>query len=504
MFAAQRSRLGKEWSNKMRKWIVAGAFALLSLSVWSFEINGTKWPGASTHIYTGIPGTSPSGITWRQALQDAVQEWNQNTLFRFDINPAYQDPCLGYRSSSSTGSFPAGEGDGLNGAAFTTTVCGNSYGTNVLAVTLVFTEANQLGSWDITEADIVFNSNKLFDVYDGPASSSLSSATDFTRVALHELGHVIGMGHSTSQQAIMRPNIGSLFTLQSDDITGANRLYGGYANCPVARLDFGAISGQLSSGDCTVQTLMGGGSDTSLVDVYQFELQQTTRVNLRMTSSALDSVLVLMNNRSEVIDVDDDLGQGCNSSITRTLAAGTYAVLANTFVSPTDCAGTSGPYRLTASYESSTLLTQGRKTSFLGGTTTAIFSGGVTTNNGVSYTNTISSTQEFDVVGRITIDPLHRNKAGFLVVAAILGSGEILVKHPISGFVPLASNSGTVPITTSKVLGATETVDILSNAIAEQLGFSEITVGFLIGYGINENPGELYFHQEPISLVVTP
>ncbi|OGT72243.1 MAG: hypothetical protein A3H44_10315 [Gammaproteobacteria bacterium RIFCSPLOWO2_02_FULL_57_10] len=486
----------------MRKWIAAAALAALSISAWSFDINGTKWPGGSTHIHTGIPGTSPAGVAWSRALQDAVQEWNQNTLFSFDMIPSYLDPCQGYGGSSSSASFPSGAGDGLNGAAFTSTVCGNSYGTNVLAVTLVFTEANQLGSWDITEADMVFNSNRPFDVYDGPSNGS--SATDFTRVALHELGHVIGIGHSTSLQAIMRATIGNLFTLQPDDIAAANTLYGGYTNCPVMRLDFGVVSGQLSSGDCRVQTLMGGGTDTSLVDVYQFELQQTTKVNLSMVSTTLDSVLVLMNSRSEVIDLDDDVGQGCNSSISRTLTAGTYAVLANTFVTPTDCAGTSGAYKLTASYESSALLTQGRKASFQGGTTTATFSGGVTINNGASYSNTISSTQEFDAVGRINIDPAHRNKPGFLVVAAIVNGSEILVKHPTSGFVPLSTQSSAIPITTSKVLGATETVDILSDFVAARLGITQINVGFLIGYGVEENPGELYFHQEPISLVVTP
>lgn len=484
----------------MRKWIVAVALAALSISAWSFDINGTKWPGVSTHIHTGVPGTSPSGITWSQALQDAAQEWSQKTLFDFDIRPGFLDPCAGYSSSSSSG-FPTGNGDGLNGAAFTNTVCGNSYGTNVLAVTLVFTEANNLGSWNITEADMVFNSNRLFDVYDGPSNGS--SATDFTRVALHELGHVIGIGHSTSLQAIMRATIGSLFTLQPDDIVAANTLYGGYTNCPFMRLDFGVVSGQLSSGDCKVQTLMGGGTDTSLVDVYQFELQQTTKVNLRMTSTTLDSVLVLMNSRSEIIDIDT-LGQGCNSSISTTLAAGTYAVLANTFVTPTDCAGTSGAYQLTASYDSTALLTQGRKASFQGGTTTATFSGGVTINNGASYSNTISSTQEFDAVGRINIDPVHRGKPGFLVVAAIVNGSEILVKHPTSGFVPLSTQSSAIPITTSKVLGAIETVDILSDFVAAKLGVTQINVGFLIGYGVEENPGELYFHQEPISLVVTP
>lgn len=490
----------------MYRWIAAATLTALSISAFSYNIDGVKWPGATTHLYTSIPGIAASGQSWAQALRDAAQEWTNKTLFTFDTRVGYRDPCIGYRSRPAGGTFPSGEGDGINGADFTSDVCGNEFGTNVLAVTLVYTKSNKLGAFDITEADIVFNRNMTFDVYDGARSAT---GTDFKRVALHELGHVMGIGHEGTNSAIMRPNIGSTFALQPDDIAGANKLYGGVNNCPVTTLDFGVVGGQLANGDCTVRQVVGGGSDSSLVDIYRFELLQATTVSLAMNSTDVDSALVLMDEKSAVIADNGAMGGSCHSQITRTLAAGTYAVLANTFAPTASAAFNStcqdfGAYRLTMSYSSKTPLALGRPSSFRGGTSAAGFSGGVTTDNGASYSNSVRSTQEFDVIGRIDIDPLHRNKAGFLVVAALLDNGEILVKNPTGQFLPLSAQSSPVPITTAKVLGSSEAIDVLGDTVAAQLGLRQINVRFLIGYGLSSQPSELYFHREPISLVVSP
>ncbi len=489
----------------MLKWILSALLAALSLSAYSFSVNGSKWPGGTTHLHVGIPGLAASGQAWSDALRRAALEWNDKTPFEFTLLSSYRDPCNGYRASSTSSGFPAGTGDDVNGADFTSTVCGNDYGTSVLAVTLVYTESNQLGAFDITQADIVFNSNSRFDIYDGPFDSN--RGTDFTRVALHELGHVIGMGHEQNASSIMRASIGNLYTLQPDDIAGATTLYQGYTRCPVSRLDFGRVTGTLNAGDCTVQQLVGGGTDTSLTDVYQLDLAQSTRVTLNMNSGSLDSVLVLMNSRSEVIEIDDDGGTGCNSQIVRTLPAGTYAVLANTLTSATgdtSCGKNNGPYQLTARYDSSALIGVGRNTSLQGGRSSATFAGGVTTNGGTSYSNRVTPTQRFDVLGRITVDPAHRGRQGFLVMAAILENNQIFVRNPQGEFVPLGSQTSPVPVTTSKILGTTESVTILGQAVASTFGMTDTSVRFLVGYGLNSNPNELYFHDEPINLLVSP
>lgn len=486
-----------------KKALLIAALGLSCATGYAFNISGTKWPGAETHLYIGMPGTAASGVRWSEALRRSALDWTANTPFTFTTIPSYLSPCKGYRANSTASGFPDGQGDGLNGADFTSTVCGNEYGTNVLAVTLVFTQSNQLGAFDIVEADVTFNVSSRFDIYDGPMSSQ-SRGTDFERVALHEFGHVIGMSHEASQSSIMRSTIGNLFTLQDDDIAGATTLYTGYKNCPFSDLGFGRQSGGLSSGDCTVQQLMGGGDDSSFVDAYQFTLAQATAVTIDMTSPSLDSVLVLMSGKSEVIEIDDDSAGGCNSRVSRTLPAGDYAILANTFAGVSACGNTTGPYEITMSYQSSGLLGLPGNVSLLGGGADADFAGGVTVNNGQSYSNLVRSSQTVNVKGQITVDPAHRGRPGFIVVAALLDNGEILLRDSIGQLLPYDPASGVIPKFKSKQLSAVEAVDVLSNTVPAQLGLSNIEVEFLIGYGLDSNPNELYFHGAPINLLVSP
>jgi len=478
--------------------LLAGA----SVTAFTFNIAGIKWPGGSALLYIGMPGSSSSGTSWRDALARAAAQWTSQTPFEFIVNQGYRNPCSGYGATPSGGQFNSGNGDGQNGIDFSATVCGDAYGANTLAVTLIYTESNLLGGFDIVESDIVFNANTRFDIYDGPLVDQ-SRGIDFGRVALHEMGHVIGMSHEQGSASIMRSTIGNLFTLQPDDIEGATTLYTGYANCPVAAIDFGRVAGGLSEGDCSVKQLVGGGSDDSLVDTYEFTLAQPTSITIGMSSASLDSVLVLMDANSRVLDVDDDGGVGCDAKITKTLAAGTYAVLANTFVDGSACGDTVGSYQLTMSYQSNILLERGQETSLLGSTSSAKFAGGVRARNKLSYSNVVKPSEFFDIEGRIAIDPKHQGQAGFIVVAGILADGQILLRNSAGEF-NAYNGQGDISKAKTLVLSALERVDILRDTRASDLGLNDIEVNFLIGYGVNSNPNELYFHGAPINLVVTP
>jgi hypothetical protein len=492
--------------NSRIKRIAIGLAAVLlagvSMTAFTFNVVGVKWPGASARIYTGMTGNSPSGIRWRDALASAANQWTDSTAFNFIVDQGYQNPCNGYGASSADKDFPSGNGDALNGADFASTVCGNAFGDSVLAVSLVYTESNLLGAFDIKEADIVFNANSRFDIYDGPLGNQ-SRGIDFGRVALHELGHVIGLNHEQSAASIMRATVGNVFALQPDDIEGAAALYSGYSNCPVSKFDFGRINGGLSAGDCSIQKLLGGGTDDSLVDAYEFTLAQATSVVIAMQASSLDSVLVLMDVNSKVLKVDDNSGGGCDARMALTLPAGTYAVLANTFVGGSDCGATVGPYQITMSYQSSALLERGGETSLQGSASSAKFAGAVKARNRASYSNIVKPSETFDVEGRINIDPQHQGQLGFIVVAGILDDGEILLRNSVGQFVPY-EGLASLPRASTKVLAAVENVNILGNTRAADLGLNDIEVDFLIGYGLNSKPNELYFHSAPINLVVTP
>src|SRR5690606_20196633 len=117
---------------------------------------------------------------------------------------------------------------------------------------------------------------------------------DFRRIALHELGHVLGLDHDDTQTAIMNSRIGNLFSLQQDDINGTDALYSGINNCFVSAAGCGWKVGGLQAGDCRIQQLMAGGSDTSFVDVYSLDLSNNMAVDVDvLTDGRLNAVLFL-------------------------------------------------------------------------------------------------------------------------------------------------------------------------------------------------------------------
>ncbi|XP_044492417.1 metalloendoproteinase 2-MMP-like [Mangifera indica] len=64
-------------------------------------------------------------------------------------------------------------------------------------------------------------------------TSTVSSAVDLESVAVHEIGHLLGLGHSSVEEAIMYPTISARtrkVELASDDVEGIQALYGSNPN----------------------------------------------------------------------------------------------------------------------------------------------------------------------------------------------------------------------------------------------------------------------------------
>jgi hypothetical protein len=462
---------------------------LLVTQLFAFDIDGSKWPGATTDFYVSIEGSSPSGVPWNTAFIGAMQDWNRSTDFTFNIFEELEDPC---RSHSR------------NGVGFTSDVCGSAFGENTLAVTLTRFSSQLLGPPAIIRTDIVVKDSVQYDIYDGRIVQFGISfgSVDFRRVALHELGHAMGLDHESSAAAIMAPNISNIDSLQQDDIAGVNTLYGGLENCTVMPLSFGTTKNSLSSGDCTVVDLTVGGTDTSFIDLYRFDLESTTTVQFAMESEQLDSVLLLATTDLDYLAFDDKTSGLCGSILTTTLQAGSYFLLGNTYVEPVkaEC-GNTGSYGLEASFTSSQPKPLGSTISLLGSATTASFSGGITDNNGQGFGNKFSPSSSLDIQASITVDPLHVGQPGFLVAAAtfndqllFLNSTGFFVEAPAIGFINAASKS----------LRPLEELVLAENLVPADLGIENIEVDFWVGYGLSSQPNEIFFHQRPINLVVSP
>jgi hypothetical protein len=146
---------------------------------------------------------------WNSVVENALALWNE------------QMDRMQFSSTEAAPGTPAALGDGVNSIQFSSTVYGDDFGKDVLAVTLGNSTGNQTD-----ETDVLFNTANRFNSYRGVyAIFNGISYFDLHRIALHELGHVLGLDHPDEHdqtvKAIMNANISGLSSLQADDIAGA-------------------------------------------------------------------------------------------------------------------------------------------------------------------------------------------------------------------------------------------------------------------------------------------
>ena len=468
--------------------VLAGP-ALLPATSSAYLIDGTKWLRGEAEFYVAVPGLSASEISWNSAVIDALNNWSTNTLFNFTVVEEYKNPCVV---------------DGFSSIDFSEDFCGSEFGANTLAVATRRYENQELGPPNIIEADIMVNSEERFDIFDGPLIrfGFLNKGLDFKRVALHELGHVIGLDHEEAAPAIMGPTISDVFELQEDDIAGVKALYSGLENCEIKRLSFGSSSESLSSDDCTVQKLTVGGSDNSYIDLYQFEVSRSAKFEFSASSDTLDTVLLLATPDLEYLAVETGSSDDCNSTLTQTLEAGSYFLMVNTFDIPVnaDC-GLSGAYSLSANYTTEAQFQLGPPTSLLGSFSQATFIGGISADDGASFGNVFSPWDSLDITAEITVDPVHVGEPGFLLVAALLPDALLMLNEE-NQFVDVAAAGTPLAIYRRKVLAETEQIDIVNDLVPGPLGIFQLEANIVVGYGLDANPDEAYYHTTPMNLIV--
>ncbi len=111
-------------------------------------------------------------------------------------------------------------------------IYGDDFGDSVLAVTLT----DQSGGHTL-ETDVLFNTANNFNSYRGSAyGAGTIGSFDIHRIAVHEVGHVIGLDHPDDHgqtvDAIMNAHVSTLDQLQVDDVGGAVALYGAPPGAP--------------------------------------------------------------------------------------------------------------------------------------------------------------------------------------------------------------------------------------------------------------------------------
>lgn len=175
-----------------------------------------KW--APQDIPVGVaynPDFDPPGLSARQALLDAIGQWNAvpGSSFRFVAVPdthlyAPRDQC------------PLQKQDGVNSIRFN-----NEFPKGMLGSTCAVVAGDWDGQMRVIEFDFELSGTAAW--VDTPTTPT--GYYDLHSTTLHELGHALGLHHSNEEGAVMRASLPTGLqrrTLTPDDVAGVLALYG--------------------------------------------------------------------------------------------------------------------------------------------------------------------------------------------------------------------------------------------------------------------------------------
>lgn len=199
--------------------------ALVGSSVYAYVLlsPARTWSSPPSYIVDnrGIPDISDgsNGVTYTINALLSSSSWNgagSGTLFS--------------ASSGSVSGFSLG--DGVPMLNFRDPI-GSCTGSCLAATFTGYYSSGGGGTYNIDDADIVTNysGHSWTSQGEDPGGSGCSGEIYVEGVMVHEMGHALGLAHSSTSGATMYPSVSSCnngpATIATDDANGINALYGG-------------------------------------------------------------------------------------------------------------------------------------------------------------------------------------------------------------------------------------------------------------------------------------
>lgn len=174
---------------------------------YSFFPGTPRWPSGQVDLKYAFRPENNLDATTRQVFARAFQRWSEVTPLTFIETSSY--PTADIKIGFYTGDH--GDGEPFDGVLGT--------------LAHAFSPPNGRFHLDGDEDWVISG--------DVSTASGNSAAIDLESVAIHEIGHLLGLGHSSVESSIMYPTISSRtrkVQLTGDDVAGIQVLYGSNPN----------------------------------------------------------------------------------------------------------------------------------------------------------------------------------------------------------------------------------------------------------------------------------
>ncbi|XP_020217956.1 metalloendoproteinase 2-MMP isoform X1 [Cajanus cajan] len=173
---------------------------------YSFFEGKPRWPEGTEELTYAFDPNNGLSETVKSVFASAFGRWSEVTTISFSETASYEsaDIKIGFYSGDH------GDGEPFDGVLGT--------------LAHAFSPTN--GMFHLDEAEDWVASGDVTE-------ASVSNAVDLESVAVHEIGHLLGLGHSSVEEAIMYPTISAKtkkVELNEDDVLGIQELYGSNPN----------------------------------------------------------------------------------------------------------------------------------------------------------------------------------------------------------------------------------------------------------------------------------